>query len=133
MTQQETQERNEQIAIMIGLQPLTKPYLGAYQTTSDTYNPSFYHDKMEGESWYVYLKYDSDWNWLMEAVDFIRFKNWSYDMYSPLTITDTVSEFECNFWRNMDPEIQGRSKISLKEAVFIAASDFAKLYNNKEL
>ena len=130
MTQQEIQDRNKEIALMLSLKPLIKPYLGAYQPTSDTTNPSFYNDRMEGESWYVYPEYDSDWNWLMEAVEFIQKE-----------LIKNNDEFCIEFYEGLPGEPmtfvsyaeQNVESKSSKEAVFIAVSDFAKLYNNKEL
>jgi len=111
MTQQEIQDRNVEIARMLG-----------YKT--NWLDKLFY-------TWKCRFLYD--WNLLMEVVEFIRLKNWSYDMYCPSDIMDTDGLFECNFWDKINPEIEGRSKNSLKEAVFIAVSDFAKKFNNKEL
>jgi len=101
------------------------------------YIPKIAHEKLEN-TYYVgrnnfALKFHSDWNMLMEAVEFITLKNWSYDMYCPSDITYSDGEFECNFWDKINPEVMGRSKSSLKEAVFIAISDFAKKFNNKEI
>lgn len=122
MEAKEIQERNEQIALMLVLKPLKSPYLGAYQPTSDTHNPSFYHERMEGESWYVYPDYDSDWNWLMEAVEFIE--KLGYDV--------VIAKQSCGIWTGVKCHIDGKG-VFKKEAVFIAVSDFAKLHNNKEL
>ena len=116
MTKQEIQDRNKQIALMFG-----------YEISE---NGECFKSPNKYKGWIELNVFDSDWDWLMESVEFIRLKNWSYDMYCPSTITDTDSEFECNFWNKINPEIQGRSKISLKEAVFIAISNFAKKFNN---
>jgi hypothetical protein len=122
MTQQEIQERNIQIALMLGW---------TYNNVMERWNEDMLHEYSYIEA----LKFHSDWNWLMEAVEFIRLKNWSYDMYCPSSINekDSDGEFECNFWDKINPEVIGRSKTSLKEAVFLAVSDFAKLYNNNKL
>jgi hypothetical protein len=128
MTQQEIQERNKQIALMLGLKLLGKPYLGAYSVDTITHNTSFYHERMEGESWYVYPEYHSDWNWLMEAVDFIEKKGYSIDIHqNRAAIKDN---FACN---DKFEEIIKVSLSSKKEAVFIAVSDFAKFYNEGKL
>jgi hypothetical protein len=87
MTQQEIQERNKQIALMLG-----------YKTT--WLDKLFY-------TWKCRFLYD--WNLLMEAVEFIEKLN------------------------KTDKEIVWTKAATKKEAVFIAVSDFAKLYNNKEL
>lgn len=129
MTQQEIQERNKQIALMLGLDPLNNPYLGAF-TINDkkTYNSNFYHERLEGESWYVYPEYHSEWNWLMEAVEFIEKLGETNKSYGTLVeITTTYTKI-------------GKITIDLKlisinkiEATFIAVSDFAKLYNEGKL
>lgn len=76
MTQEEIQERNKQIALMLGLKPLSKPYDGAFTSDDKTYNSFriFFNGLLEDESWYEYPKFHSDWNWLMEAVDFVEEK-----------------------------------------------------------
>jgi hypothetical protein len=138
MTQQEIKERNKEIALMLGLKPLQKPYTGAYQTSDSTYNPTFYHDRMEGESWYLYPQYDSDWNWLMEAVEFIeKLKGMSiYIGKNRMNKLHSVEiSYEDNTWQkrpHIDKTIFIQNELK-KEAVFIAVSDFAKLYNNKQL
>ena len=124
MEQQKIQDRNKEIAKMLG---------GNYKRIEElSFEPKGrWNIKQFPDAKQDYdLKFHSDYNWLMEAVEFIRLKNWSYDTYCP---SNTDGEFECNFWDKISPEIEGRSKNSLKEAVFIAVSDFAKLYNNKEL
>jgi len=134
MEAKEIQERNKQIALMLSLKPLTSPYLGAYQPTSDTSNPSFYHERMEGESWYVYPNYDSDWNWLMEAVEFIEKQKMEVSIIqNECSIIDTEkAEQEENPFM-IEPVAKCYDGETKKEAVFIAVSDFAKKFNNKEL
>jgi len=134
MKQEEIQERNEQIALMLGLKPLTRPYLGAYQPTRDTHNPKFYHERMENESWYVYPDYDSDWNWLMEAVEFIEKQKMEVSIIqNECSIIDTEkAEQEENPFM-IEPVAKCYDGETKKESVFIAVSDFAKLHNNKQL
>jgi hypothetical protein len=143
MTQQEIQERNKEIALMLGAdvqEVLERIYIDKMTDDEFTFhNTSVNLNTYEwnGTTNIHYISFDmlqfhSDWNWLMEAVEFIRLENWSYDMYCPNGIgEDSDGEFECNFWNKINPEIIGRSKSSLKEAVFIAVSNFAKLYKNK--
>jgi hypothetical protein len=113
MTQEQIAERNKQIALMLGLKPLNKPYLGAYQPTRDTHNSAFYHERIEGESWYIYPKYDVDWNYLMEAIQFLqkhfesKERSWTTIERYPL-YTDI-------------------------KTVFVIVSDFAKHYNEGKL
>jgi hypothetical protein len=125
MEAKEIQERNKQIALMLVLKPLTSPYLGAYQPTRDTHNPKFYHERMEGESWYVYPNYDSDWNWLMEAVEFIEKLNYNINIFHQDSLIEKDNKFIV-----VTHAIKNKTK---KESVFIAVSDFAKKFNNKEL
>jgi hypothetical protein len=71
------------------------------------------------------LQFHSDWNWLMEAVEFIEkidMSKFRVDICGKIVKIDTSNE-----------EIVWTSTTFKKEAVFIAVSDFAKRYNNKEL
>jgi ribosomal protein L30/L7E len=109
----EIQERNKQIALMLGL----------------------HHDKecviyeMKAYTWDM-LRFHSDWNWLMEAVEFIQKE-----------LIKNNDEFCIEFYEGLPGEPmtfvsyaeQNVKSKSSKEAVFIAVSDFAKLYNNKQL
>jgi hypothetical protein len=129
MTQKQIAERNKQIALMLGLKPLDKPYLGVYQPTLDTHNSAFYHDRIEGESWYIYPKYDVDWNYLMEAVSFINKTHNQNNPHRDLTYTITYL-LNGGWWG----EIQiSRRILSDTEQLFLAVSDFAKLYNEGKL
>jgi len=73
-----------------------------------------------------------DWNLLMEAVEFIEKLGYesllgSSEYYYPEKGMRHIQHFIKD-----DLTIYHESK-DKKEAVFIAVSDFAKLYNNKEL
>jgi len=63
-----------------------------------------------------------DWNLLMEAVEFIEKSK--YDV--------VTAKNSCGIWTGgkCHVDCKGTTK---KEAVFIAVSDFAKKFNNKEL
>jgi len=131
MTQQEIQDeinkRNSDIALMLGYvntTPTDKDFNIFEHTTKIGKIPKMIET--------MSMRFHSDWNWLMEAVEFIRLLNWSYDMYCPSNTDNSDGEFECNFWDKINPEIEGRSKNSLKEAVFIAVSNFAKKFNNMD-
>jgi len=93
MKQEEIQERNKQIALMLG------------------YNiPS--------------IQFNESWHYLMEAVEFIEGLKWFV----------TISGNECTVFNfEYKHTARGRCYNTLaptkKEAVFIAVSDFAKLYN----
>jgi hypothetical protein len=99
MTQQ---ERNKQIALMLGW---------TYNSFNDRWNEDMHHDysflKMDE------LKFHSDWNWLMDAVEFAveHFEG-----------TSSISE------RILDMSIN-----SPKEDVFVAVSEFAEYYNTKNI
>ena len=108
MTKQEIQERNKQIALMLG-----------YKTT--WLDKLFY-------TWKCRFLYDQ--NLLMETVEFIQKE-----------LIKNNDEFCIEFYEGLPGEPmtfvsyaeQNVESKSSKEAVFIAVSDFAKLYNNKEL
>jgi hypothetical protein len=122
MKQEEIQERNKQIALMLGWK-ITDGIISYIPEEN-----KFQHEV--GYSANGFLRFHSDWNWLMEALEFLRIKGWCYDSYSPIS-DDTL--FECNIWNKETTEVEGRSADSLKEATFLAVSDFAKLYNENKL
>lgn len=126
MKQQEIQERNKQIALMLGLKrgwwihqekPLTDDKKQWCDIGGKTFlGTKIYYDRD--------LKFHSDWNWLMEAVEFIE-KIYSYKV--------KIESKGCIIYKNSNAVIIHYSTESKLVAVFIAVSDFAKLYNNKEL
>jgi hypothetical protein len=115
MTPQEIQERNKQIALMLGLKPLGRPYDGAFITDDNTDNSFriFFNGLLEGESWYQYPEFHRDWNWIMEAVQFLHRHFKSKEMY----------------WTG----IESYRLYSEIESVFVMISGLAKLYNEKKL
>lgn len=128
MKQQEMQERNSDIALM----------LGAIKEKNFWNKDSFRLNQFERLTWsnrlldyfenphftLYELQFDSDWNWLMEAVEFIE-KIYSYKV--------KIESKGCIIYKNSNAVIIHYSTESKLVAVFIAVSDFAKLYNNKEL
>jgi hypothetical protein len=91
------------------------------------------------------MEFHSDWNWLMEVVEFIESKGFPFCVsWNEVTVTNLEAFLkqketgECDI---LQPETiihiydaeDDKKILSKKEAVFIAISDFAKLYNNKEL
>jgi len=119
------QERNKAICLMLGLKPLQRPYLGAYQPTHDTHNSAFYHERIEGESWYVYPQYNSSWDWLMEAVKFI---NKTHNQGNPhRDLLYTINYLLNGGWLG-ERLLPKRHYIDI-EPLFLAVSDFAKVYN----
>ena len=127
MTQQEIQERNKQIALMLGwkcLSPKTK-----YSYWTYPLEKSFVY-KLGCPVHYKNFMFHSDWNWLMEAVDFIE--SIEVDDFGYIVEMSPPSS-RIYLAKNNFSIISIGPKSSRKEAVFIAVSDFAKLYNNKEL
>ena len=127
MTQQEIQERNKQIALM----------LGGIKEKNFWNQESYRLEQFERLSWsnviqdnfenphftLSELQFHSDWNWLMEAVEFIE------KIYNNQPIY--FGHNDCVIFSPKTIKSKGKDK---KEAIFIAISDFAKLYNNnKEL
>lgn len=115
MTQQEIQERNKQIALM----------LGSYKCSeiSEQYElPKFMTFPPKERSNLCYtakiclledMQFHLDWNWLHTAIKFL-YEHFKY------------KEF---YWTT----IERYSLHSPIEEVFIVVSDFAKKFNNKEL
>lgn len=107
MTQQEIQERNEEIALMLG-------YINITQTDKDFHIFEFptkigvIPSMIETMS----MKFHSDWNWLMEAAKFM------------LDIVSKNDEMEVwySFTDNI-PDI---------EICFVIVSDYAKVYNQSK-
>lgn len=113
MTPQEIQQRNEQIALMLGLEEAGPGFPSGY-----FYKENYYH--------YEDLQFHSDWNWLMEAVEFVK-KTSGISM-----VQGPVKKPTCVIHLGDLKALSGQSN-TLKEAVFIAVSDFAKLYNERKL
>jgi hypothetical protein len=108
MTQEEIQERNKQIALMLGWE---EEEVGSWYTNKNfariviysTYN-NYPH---------VGLPFYRDWNWLMEAIQFLH------------------KHFESKEWTWTS--IERYPIYSDIEKVFVLVSDFAKHYNEGKL
>jgi len=112
MTQKEIQERNKQIALMRVMN-----------------NDAFLLEQnIKASTGLCHLKFHSDWNWLMEAVEFIEKIGETDKHYG--TLVDITTTYIKIGKITIDLKLTLISKI---EAVFIAVSDFAKLYNEKKL
>jgi hypothetical protein len=141
MKKDETQERNEQIAIMLGYKLVTpdmrrNPSSWYIKGNPSSYWQKDYPDKQDvlcGEKW---LSYHSDWNWLMKSLVYITKLGWNWEL---IDFNGTVTEEECFSCSIFNLELTGQPNkikhISSNpiEATFIAVSDFAKLHNNKAL
>lgn len=162
MTQQEIQERNKQIALMLGA--IYSSHADAWGFGNARIEPNelkFGNEIFKGCVWAERfekeLKFHSDWNWLMESVEFIK-KNikTSKDTQDAKIGELFIDEWEFrvkqyylriiqwteNGWRMFDGKenselsmfyIIGENCESEKEAVFLIVSDFAKLYNEGKL
>ncbi len=118
---QEIQERNEQIALMLGWEESNLS--GIWHKKDDTANYVVYseHNNYPHRG----LPFHRDWNWLMEAVEFIESRGYEIDIFANCVEICTTPD------EDYVSEAVGKTK---KEAVFIAVSDFAKnhnLYNKK--
>ncbi len=104
-TAEEIQERNKQIALMLGWRVGHKDFPKEQRWSKEWFDTS--------EIRHEILHFHTDWNWLMEAVKKV------YLLISPSDSRkhDIIQKV-------------GRGQ---REAAFIAVSDFAKLYNEKKL
>ena len=134
MTQQEIQERNKQIALMLG-------YVNTTPTDKD-FNIFEYPTKIEGIPKMIEtmsMRFHSDWNWLMEAVEFIggtlgyRKYSYSHEEHSRCVFTDMAILSQKHDFGGGNIVIDSGKQNTEKEAVFTAVSDFAQKFNNKEL
>jgi hypothetical protein len=126
MTPQEIQERNKQIALMLG-------YVNTTPADKD-FNIFEYPTKFGAIPKMIEtmsMKFHSDWNWLMEAVEFIEKVKDEQGYGNMVNIwVNGCNVCENNAGYKIIENIFASTK---KEAVFIAVSDFAKLYNEKKL
>ncbi len=134
MASEEIQERNKQIALMLGW--THNKFMNRWND-EDIFHKYAYVEE---------LKFHSDWNWLMEAVEFIEGKDyWVEIVKSQLgTKTRNYPIIWCEIGKENSTDLlddncytkitRGESvNRNKKEAVFIAVSDFAKLYNEKKI
>jgi hypothetical protein len=146
MTQQEIQERNKEISLMLGA--CTKEMMGvnSWVLQENELNLSFdiFDEKLfsndGGSGWLIGdLKFHSDWNWIMEAVEFIcgtlgyRKYSYTHEEHSRCVFTDMAILFQKHDFGGGNIIIDSDKQKTEKEAVFIAVSDFAKLYNEEKL
>jgi len=121
MTQKEILKYNKLCAEFLGYQVLSSPPKGAITTQDGCHNPSFLHEQMEGECWYVYPKFDSDWNWIMEVVEAIeKLDNIYFQIEEQCCYVYDISKFD----NNQTNAFIIKSCNSKKEAVVAAINDF---------
>jgi hypothetical protein len=140
MTAEEIQKRNKQIALMLNIKieqcyPENKDYKqhGIVYTLEKEFAENVNSIFLSVSE----LKFHKDWRWLMEAVEFIE-KLQSDNFYMEFFWLNgpNVSLYQKDKQKGLILwETHGRFKNveTKKEAVFIAVSDFAKLYNEKKL
>jgi hypothetical protein len=123
MTQQEIQEGNKQIALMLGWN-----------------GDAFLLEKnIKAKTGLCHLKFHLDWNWIMEAVEFIcgtlgyRKYSYTHEEHSRCVFTDMAILFQKHDFGGGNIIIDSDEQKTEKEAMFIAVSDFAKLYNEEKL
>lgn len=136
MTQQEIQERNKQIALMLGAykcSEISEQYeLPKYMTFQPRENSNLCHTAkvclLED------MQFQSDYNWLMEAVEFIEKKIKVNSEYAS-DYNVVFDSFSCSIETTgyHQKTIININNQNRKEALFLVVSDFAKLYNNKKL
>jgi hypothetical protein len=121
MTQQEIQERNKQIALMLGWD--------SNESQTEFYPPYQFGGIKDLDD----LMFNLDWNWLIEAKRFAERKGFDISIrghdimvYRPFRQHYNVRLVEPKLDADVDDS-------SITEAVFIAVSDFAKLYNEGKL
>jgi hypothetical protein len=129
MTSQEIQERNKQIALMLNIKieqcyPENKDHKqhGIVYTLEKEFAENVNSVFLSVSE----LKFHKDWRWLMEAVEFI-------ERLSVHHMVET-NRSSCVIYngRNIITANYFKADKTKKEAVFIAVSDFAKLYNDKQ-
>jgi hypothetical protein len=131
MAQQEVQERNKQIALMLGWKEYKPERNWFWGKKKMTYYKGF--DKVTWSTPRVYVdyfKFHSDWNWLMEAIRFIQKK--SFDITIDFFSSTGILKTDAFVSKNSDIIIESLGKEDI-EAMFEIVSDFAKLYNEKKL
>jgi hypothetical protein len=137
----EQTECNKEIALMLGWKEnsahkrdqfgynqCVEGYSTPYRNTLDEQAVEYQYDK---NAFAVEdLQFHSDWNWLMEAVEFIdKLNSYFIQIEEKSCYVYDISKFD-NSQTNAFIIKDGETK---KEAVFTAVSDFAKLYKKKQL
>lgn len=134
MKQEEIQERNKQIALMLGGKILHDYYLAIDISNIKDYNLSFYFSshlyKNKNVILLNQLLFHVDWNWLMKAVDFIEKQIIAVWIHGNNCLIQSVGKKENKFLPITYADVYSENKI---QTVFIAVSDFAKLYNENKI
>ena len=121
MTQKEILERNKEIVLMLGLN---------YDEEAFVFDGQAY-------SWDL-PRFQSDYNWLMDVVEFINNLKIKQQTFYVSIIRSNVWVYQHKNRTTKCPAsasgvLPENEFKPLQETLFLAVSDFAKLYNNKEL
>jgi hypothetical protein len=140
MEDKEIQQRNKDIALMLGWKESSAHKVdqyGYYQCV-EGYSTPYRNDLDEQAIEYQYdenafaiedLRFHSDWNWLIESIEFINKIHKENNPYRDLHYT--IGYLLHGGWWG-DTKIPERL-LSDKMQLFLAVSDFAKLYNEGKL
>jgi hypothetical protein len=127
MELQEIQDRNKEIALMLNWK---EEQLGSWFHIQNNVNYVVYseHNNYPHKG----LPFHRDWNWLMEAVEFIEKSNKYKVIIGPNDWCTIKTQF-LHIKRDFVDVIDVCSSTTKKEAIFLAVSDFAKKFNNNKL
>ena len=133
MTPEEIKKRNEQILFMGGFKKYPKlEGSGLFTKKENTYyfdngkKPNFLTKR-----WFIdAFNFQSNWNLLMQSVEFIENLKIPVNISSNHCVIQSKGTKDNEFNPITYVNCYGKDKL---EAVYIAVSDFAKLYNNGEI
>lgn len=137
-------ENNKLVADFMELVPIE--YNGNYQFSDGVYFSSSSKDKQEVQnSIYKYVKYSTDWNWLMQVVEkienlkpiiFLSGRNWiGFEVKIYKTFNTQTNYCTINYLKDsgLITVSNGFSKNSKIEATYNACIEFIKWYNENNL
>jgi hypothetical protein len=125
MINEEIVERNKNIAIFMEFEYNKTDSFG-----NDNYRLPYEYRNIFNCSHYDNLHFNTSYDWLMPVVDKIESM-----IYFSMDITVEIEHNFCTIFGNFSPIfIDGETlKLTKKEAIFMAVSDFAKRYNERTL
>lgn len=138
----DTNERNAQIAIMLGWEYISKTHsVVSYQNygwwVKGTYHPD--NNIVDNANWKGFnshLKFHEDWNKLMDAKLFIESNGYQLDfgrriMHQP--IDGNIKDTWVTIWDDAHKtKVIEVTRLDQTEAVFCAISDFAAFFNGNK-
>lgn len=135
------EEKNLQIAKMLGYKISNDPYKGVIEITPNSFKPEVVQKYIGRERWYAFPQFHEDWNWLMMAVQFLEtFHNmkdkpfyvsmiWCGEKNVSLQVRKKVGGDI--YWENFGRFLP--EHYTSIETVFELIARFAELYNNPEI